>query len=97
MTLVKVTLPGIATVTLEPVLTRVVSNRLPARFAAPAPLIANVPPDSATTALMLVLPAPPGLIFRLSRSPPATLSVMAPLMTTLRLALSVRVLVPTPL
>ena len=59
------------------------------------PPMASVPPESAICDEIVVVPAPPGLMFRLSRSPPATLSVMAPLMTTLRLAFKVRVLVPT--
>ena len=61
------------------------------------PPMVSVPPDNATCDEIVVVPAPPGLMFRLSTSPPATLSVMAPLITTLRLALSVSVLVPTPL
>ena len=67
------------------------------RFVVPVPPMVSVPPPRLTCELKLVTPAPPGLIVRLSKSPPATLSVMLPLRVMLLLALSVSVRLPAAL
>ncbi len=78
---------------------RLVSTAPLAIVAVLVPAIVSVPPLKSTCAAMDVVPATPGFIVRFSTSPPAVPSaIFAPaLMTILRLALSVSVLVPMPL